>query len=484
MKQIDSPKGPTLIFDLGGVVFDWDPNRLLKDLCAEIALNDHDLELVRNAVFEDYGLSADWISFDRGIIDSKALSVRIAKRLRSSIAHLNHINAQKLSETSEFEPDALTDQIAAWVDKIGPALEPIPATVSLLKRLHAQAYRLMFLSNMPAPFIPHLKRHKDVFQHFTDGIFSSDVLLVKPEREIFSLADSRFSPEAPDDPSMKDIWVQKKKFVPDFIFIDDSAANTAAARQHGWQTVQFISASQATVDLDRLLSSVGPSNRRVRSFVIRAGRMGSGQLKALKALAPQYVIDMNHSGGALSDHWPIEHRQKPLLIEIGFGMGETLASVAREDRSRRYLGIEVHPPGIGSMLQHIEANRLDHVRLIQHDAVEVLQSLIPDETVAAFHIYFPDPWPKKRHHKRRLIQSNFVSLLASRLKPGGYLHCATDWEPYARSMLEVLSAEAGLSNLASGYHQRPHWRPMTNFEARGLRLGHVVKDLLFQKNPK
>jgi tRNA (guanine-N7-)-methyltransferase len=133
------------------------------------------------------------------------------------------------------------------------------------------------------------------------------------------------------------------------------------------------------------------------------------------------------------------------------------------------------------MLQRIESQGLEHVRLVQHDAVEVLQHMIAPASVAGFHIYFPDPWPKKRHHKRRLMQAYFVGLAASRLEARGYLHCATDWEPYAQWMLEVLSAEASLVNAAKGYHERPSWRPMTKFEARGLRLGHVVKDLLFLK---
>lgn len=219
----------------------------------------------------------------------------------------------------------------------------------------------------------------------------------------------------------------------------------------------------------------------IRSYVIRAGRMGSGQQKALESLSPFYLIPVENETADIDQYWPDEHRQKPLVIEIGFGMGDSLAEVASQDRSKRYLGIEVHPPGVGSMLQRIDVLGLDHVRLIQHDAVEVLKNLVRPHAVEAFHIYFPDPWPKKRHHKRRLMQSGFVSLLSSRLRPGGYLHCATDWEPYAQWMLEVLTAETGLVNLADDYHERPAWRPMTKFEARGLKLGYTVKDLLFKK---
>ncbi|MFM1940377.1 MAG: hypothetical protein RLY32_2119 [Pseudomonadota bacterium] len=239
------------------------------------------------------------------------------------------------------------------------------------------------------------------------------------------------------------------------------------------------------------------SGTHIRSFVIRAGRMGSGQSKALETLAPRYLIpfevpaEKGHIAPSaqastpeedkLASYWPTKYHDAPLIIEIGFGMGDALAAIASQDHSKRYLGIDVHPPGVGSMLQLIERHDLDHVRLIQHDAVEVLSQMVAAHSVAGFHIYFPDPWPKKRHHKRRLIQPDFVKLMASRLKAGGYIHCATDWEPYAQSMLEVLSAESSLVNLASGYHERPAWRPMTKFEARGLGLGHIVNDLLFRK---
>jgi tRNA (guanine-N7-)-methyltransferase len=252
-------------------------------------------------------------------------------------------------------------------------------------------------------------------------------------------------------------------------------------------------------DLDR--PTKHGSGSHIRSFVIRAGRMGSGQSKALKALSPSYLIPFSPGlcdDGAtpticatmsadsahrvvLSDYWPKAYQEAPLIIEIGFGMGDALAAIAAADRSKRYLGIDVHPPGVGSMLQRIEDQRLSHVRLIQHDAVDVLEKMIADNSVTGFHIYFPDPWPKKRHHKRRLIQTEFVKRMSSCLKVGGYIHCATDWEPYAQWMLNILSAESSLMNQADGYHARPAWRPMTKFEARGLRLGHVVNDLLFRK---
>lgn len=174
-------------------------------------------------------------------------------------------------------------------------------------------------------------------------------------------------------------------------------------------------------------------------------------------------------------------RNAPTILEIGFGMGRTTAEIAAAHPQNNYLGVEVHTPGVGSLLKEIQTRGLDNIRLIQHDAVEVLTHMLADGTLAGIHIYFPDPWPKKRHHKRRLIQSELVALLVRKLAPGGYLHCATDWEDYALQMLEVLNAEAGLKNTADGFAPRPQWRPVTKFEQRGLKLGHGVWDLLFEK---
>lgn len=174
-------------------------------------------------------------------------------------------------------------------------------------------------------------------------------------------------------------------------------------------------------------------------------------------------------------------RNAPTILEIGFGMGRTTAEIAAAHPQNNYLGVEVHTPGVGSLLKEIQTRGLDNIRLIQHDAVEVLTHMLADGTLAGIHIYFPDPWPKKRHHKRRLIQSELVALLVRKLAPGGYLHCATDWEDYALQMLEVLNAETGLKNTADGFAPRPQWRPVTKFEQRGLKLGHGVWDLLFEK---
>uniref|UniRef100_A0A1I7Y677 tRNA (guanine(46)-N(7))-methyltransferase n=1 Tax=Steinernema glaseri TaxID=37863 RepID=A0A1I7Y677_9BILA len=172
----------------------------------------------------------------------------------------------------------------------------------------------------------------------------------------------------------------------------------------------------------------------------------------------------------------------PLILEIGFGMGETTQKIAQARPDDNFLGVEVFNAGVGALLKRIDDNQISNIRIIQHDAVEVVRDMIAPASLAGIHIYFPDPWPKKRHHKRRLVQSPFIQLLTSRLKPGGYIHCATDWENYAEQMLEVLSAEPMLSNTHDGYAPRPDFRPLTKFENRGLRLGHGVWDLIFTRN--
>jgi tRNA (guanine-N7-)-methyltransferase len=174
-------------------------------------------------------------------------------------------------------------------------------------------------------------------------------------------------------------------------------------------------------------------------------------------------------------------RHAPRILEIGCGMGETTASIAAAHPQNDYLGIEVHTPGVGSLLKEIATRELSNLRVIQHDAVEVVRDMIAPGSLSGIHVFFPDPWPKIRQQKRRLIQSAFVSLLASRLAPNGYLHCATDWEEYAVQMLEVLGAESQLTNMASGFAPRPPYRPQTKFETRGLKLGHGVWDVLFRR---
>ena len=207
--------------------------------------------------------------------------------------------------------------------------------------------------------------------------------------------------------------------------------------------------------------------------------MGSGQQRALEELGPRFVLPF---ADALLDPAAAFGRSAPLVVEIGFGMGDATAAVAAAAPGTDFIGIEVHEAGVGALLRHVGERGLANVRIVRHDAVEVLERMIRPDSLAGVHVWFPDPWHKKRHHKRRLIQPGFVALLASRLAPGGYLHCATDWEPYAVQMLEVLSAEPALRNTADGYAPRPDWRPLTKFENRGLKLGHGVWDLVFRRS--
>lgn len=218
--------------------------------------------------------------------------------------------------------------------------------------------------------------------------------------------------------------------------------------------------------------------RHIRSYVLRQGRVSNAQQRYYDEGMPRWGIPYGHH---LLDFAAVFGRRAPVILEIGCGMGETTAAIAAAHPGNDYLGIEVHTPGVGSLLKEIATRDLANLRVIQHDAVEVVRDMIPHASLAGIHIYFPDPWPKKRHHKRRLIQPPFVHELALRLVPGGYLHCATDWEDYAQQMLEVLSAEPLLENTAPGFAPRPAWRPQTKFEMRGLKLGHGVWDVLFTR---
>jgi tRNA (guanine-N7-)-methyltransferase len=225
-------------------------------------------------------------------------------------------------------------------------------------------------------------------------------------------------------------------------------------------------------------SADSATQRPIRSYVLRAGRMGTGQARAMAVLAPRYVQPFS---AAPLDPVALFGRRAPLIVEIGFGMGQATAAIAASRPGDDFLGIEVHEPGVGALLQLIEQGQLCNLRIVQHDAVQVLGQMIAPTTLAGVHVFFPDPWPKKRHWKRRLVQPPVVALLASRLAPGGTLHCATDWQPYAEQMLEVLGAEPTLANTSNGYAPRPDYRPQTKFERRGLALGHGVWDLVFTK---
>ncbi len=243
--------------------------------------------------------------------------------------------------------------------------------------------------------------------------------------------------------------------------------------------------------------------RNVRSFVRRAGRTTAGQARAVETLGPEFLVPYSASFDTLAALYPQlavpgpanPVTSSPLVLEIGFGMGEATALIATSLPDTQFLCCEVHQPGVGALLKRIGDAQLGNVRILAHDAVEVIDHMLPVWNADApargldgVHIFFPDPWHKKRHNKRRLVQDALVARLAARLRPGAYLHCATDWQPYAEQMLQVLAREPLLHNRNAvahpelgGYAPRPHYRPLTKFEQRGLRLGHGVWDLVFHR---
>ncbi len=242
-----------------------------------------------------------------------------------------------------------------------------------------------------------------------------------------------------------------------------------------------------------------PFMRTIKSFVKRAGRMGGGQERAMAELGPQFLLPYTPSAinfeavfagavGATGTNDAPTPAQRPVVLEIGFGMGEATAQIALTLPGTNFLCCEVHEPGVGALLKRIGEHNISNIRICNHDAVEVIDHMLPLDCLDGVHIFFPDPWHKTKHNKRRLIQSPLVAKLAARLKPGGYLHAATDWEPYAQQILEVLSAEPKLKNRAlashpqlAGYAPKPHYRPLTKFENRGIKLGHGVWDVVFER---
>ncbi len=223
--------------------------------------------------------------------------------------------------------------------------------------------------------------------------------------------------------------------------------------------------------------------KAIRSFVRRAGRTTTGQAKAVLDLGPSFVLP--YTGRAL-DLRAVFGAERETILEIGFGMGEATAQIAALLPQKNFLCCEVHEPGVGALLKRIGEQDLRNIRILAHDAVEVMDHMLPAWNASApekgldgVHIFFPDPWHKKRHNKRRLIQPPLIAKLATRLKPGGYLHCATDWQPYAEQILEVLSTEPLLRNTADSFAPKPDYRPLTKFENRGLKLGHGVWDIVF-----
>jgi tRNA (guanine-N7-)-methyltransferase len=221
-----------------------------------------------------------------------------------------------------------------------------------------------------------------------------------------------------------------------------------------------------------------PLHRRLKSFVRRAGRTTDGQARAFAELGPLFLLPYRAEPLDLEAAFG---RAAPTVLEIGFGMGEATAHIAALKPETNFLCCEVHEPGVGALLKRIGEQQLSNIRICAHDAVDVLDHMLLPGTLAGVHVFFPDPWHKKRHNKRRLIQPPLVRKLAERLAPGGYLHCATDWQPYAEQMLEVLSQEPLLRNTAAGYAPKPDYRPLTKFENRGLKLGHGVWDLVFTR---
>ncbi|MBP7493650.1 MAG: tRNA (guanosine(46)-N7)-methyltransferase TrmB [Rhodoferax sp.] len=236
--------------------------------------------------------------------------------------------------------------------------------------------------------------------------------------------------------------------------------------------------------------------KEIKSFVRRAGRITTGQTKAFEELGATFLLPYQssaidfeaayaHATGARGQN---DVEKAPVILEIGFGMGEATAHIAGVMPEKNFLCCEVHEPGVGALLKRIGEQGLSNIRIVSHDAVEVIDHMLPLESLDGVHIFFPDPWHKKKHNKRRLIQADLIAKLAARLKVGGYLHCATDWQPYAEQILEVLSAEPLLKNTAStshpeleGYAPKPHYRPLTKFENRGIKLGHGVWDVVFER---
>ncbi len=223
-----------------------------------------------------------------------------------------------------------------------------------------------------------------------------------------------------------------------------------------------------------------PFMRQIKSYVLRAGRMGTGQMRAFELYGPQYLLPYQ---AARLDTAQAFGRSAPLILEIGFGMGDATAKIAQVRPGDNFLCCEVHEPGVGALLKRCGEEAIPNIRIVQHDAVEVMDHMLGEDSLDGVHIFFPDPWHKSRHHKRRLIQSPFVERLAKHIKPGGYLHLATDWQPYAEQMMQVLSAEPLLANSAGAgqFAPKPDYRPLTKFENRGLKLGHGVWDLVFTR---
>ena len=238
-------------------------------------------------------------------------------------------------------------------------------------------------------------------------------------------------------------------------------------------------AQQLANDSDK--EQAAPFMRQIKTYVLRAGRMGSGQMRAFEQFGPKFLIPYNAERLALEAAFG---RPAPLILEIGFGMGDATAKIAQVRPDDNFLCCEVHEPGVGALLKRCGDEHIGNIRIVQHDAIEVMDHMLGTDSLDGVHIFFPDPWHKSRHHKRRLIQSLFIQRLAGHIKPGGYLHLATDWQPYSEQMMGVLRAEPLLANTSDapdGFAAKPDYRPLTKFENRGLKLGHGVWDLVFRR---
>ncbi|MBO5729757.1 MAG: tRNA (guanosine(46)-N7)-methyltransferase TrmB [Treponema sp.] len=216
--------------------------------------------------------------------------------------------------------------------------------------------------------------------------------------------------------------------------------------------------------------------RTIKTFVLRAGRMTPTQQKDYQELSDRWCIPY---GEGQLNYTQIFNNTNPVTVEIGFGMGKATAIIAADNPDKNYLGLEVHRPGVGKLLGEIRRRNLENIYIVEHDALEVLEKMIPDGSVSGFHIFFPDPWPKKKHHKRRLVQRPNTDLITKKLVPGGYLYMATDWEPYAEFALEQLEQTPGLKNKYQGFAPHQEWRPETRFEEKGLDKNHVIRELFF-----
>lgn len=219
--------------------------------------------------------------------------------------------------------------------------------------------------------------------------------------------------------------------------------------------------------------------RPIRSYILRQGRITKAQTNAIQESFQKHAVIFENK--LIDFNGAFENKSRDLILEIGFGMGTSTAEIARSNLNKNYVAIEVHSPGVGNLLKLIQENNISNLKIIQHDAVEVLNSMIKDDSLDGIHIFFPDPWPKKRHHKRRLIQSNLLKLIAQKIKKSGYLHIATDWEDYAFWIIDLLDKEDLLQKISDDFFKKPDYRPLTKYENRGIKLGYKVWDMVYRR---